>query len=82
MFRKNIKGFRIENDYEGKPPEKDVLVSDFCNCRIHQFKGKYKVFLTRIDGIQEITSMRTFDTIKEALDFVRKMTISNFSGYN
>lgn len=73
MFEKSIRGFRIE---EG------VLVFDFCDCRIHQFEGKYKVFLTRIEGIEEITSMRTFDTLKEAVDFVRKITISNFFGYN
>jgi hypothetical protein len=82
MFKKNIKGFRIENYHKGKPPEKDVLVSDFCKCNIHQFKDKYKVFLTRIDGIEEITSITTFDSIKKAVNFVRKMTINNFFGYN
>jgi hypothetical protein len=82
MFKKNIRGFRIENYHKGNPPEKDVLVANFCNCRIHQFKSEYKVFLTRIEGIEEITSMTTFNTIKEAVNFVRKMTSNNFFGYN
>jgi hypothetical protein len=82
MFETNIKGFRIENYHVGNPSEKDVLVSNFCNCSIHQFKSKYKVFCIRIEGNEEVTSITLFKTIKGAINFVRKLTINNFFGYN
>ena len=78
MSTMDLKGFRIENYRAGKPPEKDVIVANFCNCDIYYFKGEYKAFYKRIKGNEEITDITPFDTLDKALNFVRSKAITEY----